>query len=370
MARRSAGAAESAAAAATEAAQASQARQSEGVSELQETSRSLPKNEAPADAPPLRRGNPNRENVLADIRRSRGETVETPEPAKVEKPEAPQVAKEEPTETVATETPVEVNAETPALVKVKVDGEEFEVPQADVDEAGGVTAFQKQRAADNRLKKAQEALSEAKAREAAILALAQRQQAPAAPQAHQVSATEFIQQKMDSIRFGTPEEGAAAMQEILSQNRVDPNAVTAQAISAMMHHTAVNQFDRDYADVMKLPLGPDLVVALRTKRIQEAQAQGRQIADWNEFYSTIGKEVRNALGKSSQLPGITQNAATTAASPTGNPSTVSDKVSKKETIVNPQTAAARAVLPTEDTKPETRAEQLSRMRKARGLPVG
>lgn len=382
MSRRSAGAAEAAASAASEAARVLQARQQEAKAEarpessneLQESSSRLePKTDkAPVDLTSIRRGNPERQNVLNDIRKARGETEApkeeeklevTPEPAKVEAPA--EVTAEAPAETPAEP----VNPETPALVKVKVDGEEFEVSQADVDEAGGITAYQKQRAADNRLRKAQEALSEARTREAAILKLAERT-APVAPSQPQPTQAEFIRQKMDVIRFGSPEEGAAALQEIISSNRVDPNAITAQAISAMMHQTAVSQFDKDYADVMKLPLGPDLVLALRNKRIQEAQAQQRPIVDWNEFYSSIGKEVRNALGRSSQLPGITQNAATTATLPTGNPSTVSDKVSKKETIVNPQTAAARAALPVEDTKPESREQQLLRMRKSRGLPVG
>lgn len=51
---------------------------------------------------------------------------------------------------------------------IKVDGEEIPVTQAEIDEAGGVSALQKERAAANRLRQAAEATAESNKREASL----------------------------------------------------------------------------------------------------------------------------------------------------------------------------------------------------------
>src|SRR5690606_21921493 len=66
--------------------------------------------------------------------------------------------------------------EAPKTVRVKVDGEEYDAPDEEVEAAGGVKAYQIQKAAENRLNKANATLSEARKVQAAIAQWVQQAQ--------------------------------------------------------------------------------------------------------------------------------------------------------------------------------------------------
>lgn len=314
------------------------------------------------DTPSPQHRNSDRDNAMAEIeaREMRNSGIE-PEAA----PETPPATSEAaaPSQETSVQTgdpsppaPV-VDAAAPAVetVRVKVDGEEFDVPKADVEEAGGIKAYQKDRAADNRLRKQSDLLAETRRTQAQIAQWIQSQQPAAAPAK---TDNQFIQEKIDLIRFGTPEEAAAAMSEVMSRGRqnVDPNAIVNRAVVAMQQQAAESQFVTEFSDVVSNPLLLKLTIQLKNERLSQLKAA----PDWATFYRSIGNEIRGAIGRQSQ--------PATPPATAGNPSQP-DKEARKASIVNLPTAAARAALPAE-TKPETRDDILNEMRKSRGIPIG
>ena len=185
--------------------------------------------------------------------------------------------------------------------------------------------------------------------------LEQSQQAPKAPEQ---TPDQFMQSKVDVIRFGTPEESAAALREVMDRNtqRIDPTAITNAAVSKMQQNMALESFQHEFSDVVSNPLLLKLGITLESERL--AQMQG-QAPNWPTFYRSLGNELRSLTGRPSQS---SQAVKTDSTSPV-------DKETRKSSIVNLPTAAARAALPEAD-KPETREDTLRNMRKARGLPTG
>lgn len=372
MARRDSGEAQAAANAASEAARVMQARQQEVRAEkAQETpeppSKSIMKEEEIAN----RRRNP-RNDVLEDIAARRG-----PQPSEEEKAEKPKAeAKAEPkaeepkaaeskAEQPAAEAPAaEPTAAAPKTVRVKVDGEEFDAPEEEVEAAGGVRSYQIQRASENRLRKANEVLERAQKAQGDLTPLVTALlQAKAPPKAPEPTDAEFIKSKMDIIRYGSDADGAAALQEILGRiapKPVDQNALVSQATDRINHDQAVRKFDQKFKDITTNPVRLAAANAVRMQKIGYIKGP----VDWDSFYDSLGNEVRSAFGGQSQPA-----AAPAAAATGGNPSPTSEKEARKASIVNLPAAAARAELPKED-RPETREEILNEMRRSRGLPVG
>ena len=234
-------------------------------------------------------------------------------------------------------------------VRVKVDGEEFDVSQAEIEEAGGVKAYQIQRAADKRLRQANETLAEAKKLQSSH---SESKQTP----------DDFLKSKIEVLRWGTPDESAAAFKEILErQNKpIDHNMIVEMAADRIRHDDAVKQFDKEFTDIGGSPLHLKLIVAIRNERLQQGHP-----GDWGNFYRSLGNEVRAVMPKQSASGTTSQTADK---STTGSTSQASDKEERKSSIVNLPQAAARAALP-EEPKPETRSDILNQMRKTRGLPT-
>jgi hypothetical protein len=294
-----------------------------------------PKQEVQPDPPP-----PTMENMMAGSKFTQPEPDATPEPA-------PEATQDQPA--------------TIEYVRVKVDGEEMDAPKADVEEAGGVRAYQIQRASENRLAKANEALAEARRVQAAIMAQAQ---AIANPPQPKVSDDEFIAQRLDLIRYGAPAEAAKALSEIQTRSAapvVDPNALVSEAVNRITMQTAAAQFNNEFKDLVQDP-DLDQVVKTRIANNMKSIPQGQHV-DWTEFLRKIGNEVRQKFGRQ---PQPSTPAATSAT--TGNPSQVS-REARKASIVNLPTAASRAEVQKEP-KPETREEMLADLRKARGFQNG
>lgn len=282
-------------------------------------------------------------------------TAAAVEPAPVIAPAAtpqPAVAPAEPpVEPVASPAPI-------PMAKVKVDGQEFEVAQADVDAAGGVTAYQRDKASENRLAKANQTLAETRRTQAQITQWIQQQ----TPQQPTLSYDQFLQSKVDIIRYGTPEESAVALREVLATQQIDPNAITQNAVNLMQQSLAVDNFKKEFQDVVSNPDLLRLAVVLEN----DIKPQIWPHADWTTIYRHIGNRVRSAVGRQPQ-PNLS---AVAPATPTiDTPSPESDKEARKASIVNLPTAAARAALPAE-TKPETHKDILNQMRKTRGIPTG
>ncbi|MBM3460738.1 MAG: hypothetical protein FJX76_01425 [Armatimonadetes bacterium] len=243
-----------------------------------------------------------------------------------------------------------------------MDGEEFDVPEEEVNEAGGVRAYQREKASEKRLAAARQTLEESRRMMAQLLEAQKPQEAP-------VSDVEFLKARLDKVRFGTDEEAVSAFQEVIGRvaKPVDVNALIAQTTEKWRHDTAIESFAKANADILSDPTLGVLAHALQQQgmeQLRKTKAPGP--VDWNGFYSTIATQIRNATGRHSQPPGVPAPATTgTAPSPT---SPVSDKEARKASIVTLPTAAARAVAPAEP-KPETREDILSEMRNSR-MPTG
>jgi len=289
------------------------------------------------------------------IERREPEAKEEPKAEPQAKPEAPAVSEAQP----------EAQPEAPKTVRVKVDGEEFDAPQDEVDAAGGVKAFQIMKAAEKRLEMANKTLAEAKKYQVDLGQLAQALRQPQEPAKPKESDAEFIASRMDIIRFGTPQEAAQAQLEINQRlaPKVDPDALTMRAVAVMEHQNAVRQFDKEFQDVVTNPLLLKLVVALREEGIRKHQIENpNKPIDWNSFYSTIGNQVR------SLAPGRHHQPASTTPQTQGTTSQPSDKEARKASIVNLPTTAARAEGPKEEkplTPEEERKQAIAELRNQR-----
>lgn len=293
-----------------------------------------------------------------------GSPVEQEEPAA---PVAQEVATPEP---VPTE-PVAAEAPKPETVKVKVDGEEFEVSKEEIDEAGGVRAYQTQRAAENRLKKANDAVAQARKIQDELAQFAVSQMKAQQPQQPQVTDEQFIAQKLDAIRYGTPDEGASALREILTrtqQKAPDPQLITAQAVAQMSRKLAVDRFKEEFADIATNPDLLQFAAMMEHQALSRVDQNALLTIDWNDHYKGIGNKIRSIVGKPSQ--------PTTATPTQGNPSQQSAKEERKASITVLPTAAARAEVKVEKelTPEEARKQAIADMqnlgRKLRGESTG
>lgn len=281
------------------------------------------------------------------------EHVETPTETKYE---TQPVVQNEGAE-IPAETPVEVSAE-PEMVDLKVDGEIIRRPKAEVDAEGGVAAAQIRMAYEKRLKTANEAAAESKQMIAAMQQFMQRMQ-PQQTQP-QPSRDDLIKAKVQQIQYGTPDEAAAALREIMQLNapqQVDPNLIVQQAMIRFGQQQAAQQFKAAHNDILANPLAAKMAVLLENEGLQQGIP-----SDFGAFYTGIGNQLRGVFGKPNQPA---ENPVTQA--PTSAPA--SDREARKASITTLPRASARAA-PPEDPKPETREQVLAEMRKARGLPTG
>lgn len=281
---------------------------------------------------------------------------------KAEPKAVPEQAAAQPAETAA--------LEAPKTAKQIVDGREYEVALSEIEEAGGERAWRKDRAASNRLEEAKAALAESKRTQAAIVQWAQSQ----VPQQQQVSQEQLLQQHMELIRNGTPEQSAAALRAVIQSNvqQVNPIEIQNTAVFKMRQDQAATQFKAEFPEIAANPTlmefagvkeNAALPRALQSLGITSMADPRVPHFDFGQFYRSIGNEIRSAFPRQSQ-----QQAAEEVTTP-GIPSQKSEREERKSSIVNLPTAAARAETPAEP-KAETREEILNSMRKARGLPTG
>lgn len=302
-------------------------------------------------------------------REAREREKEAAQPAPEVTPE-PEPAPEPAPEPVAA-APEPAPEPVPEMVKVKVDGEEFEVAKAEVDEAGGVKAYQIMRAADNRLKKANEIVAHNRQLQEQITQLALRSLQTPQQVAPQTTPEQWLQ-KLAAARFGTDDEFASAVNQFVSSKipQFDQNAVITQATTNMRYDIAWAEFKKDFGDIMANPMLADLAMVQINKAMAAYTPNGTpdwqklSQVDFRQFLSTIGTQIRSVV----QRPSQPQPSPSTT---TGTPSQgQTDREARKASIVNlPAVAAARASQPAEE-KPMTRQEILDEAKKARGIPVG
>lgn len=260
----------------------------------------------------------------------------------------------EATPEVAPQVAPEVVAEVPETVTVKIDGQEMQVAKSEVDAVGSVSAYQMLKAAEKRLEQANREKHE-------LTQILQQARQMIQPQTPVKPPEEVLREKVQQIQFGTPEEAAQALQDILTTQRVNPNDIITQAVSQMERKSAMNQFVSRNQDIMGNPLLAKLAVIAEHDKLSKSPP-----SDWNKFYSDLEVEIRNGIGRPATTP---QPAVSTQQTdqPTSGP--VADKLARKANIVNLPVAAGRIAAP-EDPKPLTREDRLNLLRKSRGQPVG
>jgi hypothetical protein len=387
VARRGSGAAEAAAAAANEAAKSFQS--SEAASEAGRVLRAQrdksdeapvePKVEAPK---PESRSGPNpqsrKEDELVELHRERvreqeAELAKKAEEPKAEVVETPETVAAAPDTLPVTELPPSVSPVAAApTVKVKVFGEEFDVPQAEVDEAGGLAVYQKQRAADVQFKKANEVMEQARReREQLMQFYAQHFQTQPRPQqnAQQIALrkAELLDQMLYS---GTTQERLAAYEEmnkLNAQPTVDADQIRQRTLLEFDIKVAANQFKTEFADVLA---NPDLMQLARFKEQQMMNGLRDVPSDWNVHYRKIGNELRALVSRPTQPAAggavtTTEQTSQQQAAPTSAP-TSAKEARKSSNVVSLPQAAARAPAPAEQ-KPKTREDILNEERRARGI---
>lgn len=380
MARRSRAEAESAAAEANRAAAAvpepaaQPSAQPPGAEYMAPTPGKNPRNEAMEELVALRNPPPTAEPEPAPALA----LAPTPEP----QPEPAAVAPEPGPEPAPAADPVPEPVKTSRQV---VDGKEYEVPLAEIEESGGERVWRLNKAAQNRLDEAKEALAESKRNAAAVAqqqnALAQWVQQNTQPQQ---TPDQQLQQAIEVIRGGTPEQSAQALRAVIRAHmpQVNPAEIENRMMFKVNQQAGAAKFRDEFSDLAANPLLMEFAGNLENKLLGPAlQAAGItswadpnvQHFDFPKFYRNIGNQVRGAFQRPSQPLAAPkpQGAAGEPQAPTsGNPSPAqSEREARKASIVNlPTASSARAEAPAED-KPETREETLNRMRKARGLPT-
>ncbi len=257
----------------------------------------------------------------------------------------------------------------PTTRKIIVDGQEIEVPVEKVIDRG-VATLQKETAADERLKAAEKLYTEA-------LAFANRmvQQGgpganPQQPQGQQMSPAEYAAELARRIQFGTPQEGAAAVQELIQMASGVQGNLLDQVTQVVDQRTAAQQFASEFKDLVSDPYAMKLVFARERELRAEAQAKGESIGPFNEVYKRIGDEVR------SYRTGLMQSGSQAAPNPTPTPTPTPTRGAQPAQAQGraaakaaaPKAVTGAAAVPTQNSalKPKTMAETISEMARARG----
>lgn len=273
-------------------------------------------------------------------------------------------------------------AELPERVKVKVLGQEFEVPREDVEEAGGLKAYQLERAASIRLQNAAREEARLKAERdqferdkrasagaspapaaGSTPAAAPTSQGGAGESADVAARAEAI---VSDLYSGDPKRAKAAVQQVLAASQspqIDPKELARQAAELLQ------QREPAPAPAATQPVA--------------AQPIDPEVAELNEYMSSQFEDVlqddtmrAKALSEFNRLKALPENRqrrlidlgreAGREARKSG-PHPRQDVVERKQKLP-PSVAGTQTHAPAEQ-QPMSRSEHIAVMRKARGLPT-
>lgn len=216
-------------------------------------------------------------------------------------------------------------------VKIKVDGEEKEVPKDKIYDAG-VRALQKESAADKRLEEATRLLREAKE-------YAQPQAKEALPPAWDDATIAY------ALEHGDAAQKEYAINQMRGRETTTPEeliAITTQKVLGEVElKSATDWFVSEFNDIVKDPYLFQLAGMAETKARQNGD-----VRPFKELYKEIGDNLRKWRG------GTTTQ-------------TLDEKKELKSAIVNLPSASVKKSTPAE-AKPRATADIIEDMRKARG----
>ena len=216
-------------------------------------------------------------------------------------------------------------------VKIKVDGEEKEVPKDKIYDAG-IRALQKESAADKRLEEATRLLREAKEF--------------AQPQVKEAPSHEWDDATVAyALEHGDDAQKAYAVSQMRGRDTTTPdeliNQTTKKVLDNVDFQAASEWFFNEYSDIAKDPYLLHLAGVAEDKARQSGDYRPRK-----ELYKEIGNDLRKWRG--------------------GNTvQTLEEKKELKSNIVNLPSASVKKSTPAE-AKPQTTSDIIENMRKARG----
>ena len=275
--------------------------------------------------------------------------------------EAEILAASPPEEPPAEEMPDAPAEEPPAAAKtrkIKVDGEEQEVPEDKVVEAG-IRALQKESAADRRLQEATEKLTRAEQ----LLATAEKRTAPPdKPESPPSGSPDAdVTALAKAIQFGTEDEVKAAVKTMLDRQvpgRSDatprPEEVVAVVEQRLEFKSALNKFQTEFKDVWDDPYLRKLAFDEDDRLQKEINAGNREPMNYLERFAEAGKAVREWRDRIAQ--------------PAGAPKVDigADKRDRKAAAGSLPTAGGRAAPTPAPATPSNPTDIVREMRQARG----
>ena len=274
---------------------------------------------------------------------------------------------DEPTEEPAAEPAPTVEAERAPepepeqeMVKVVVDGEEREVPLSDILDAGRKT-YQKESAADKRLREATELLKRAQSQDRAQAPPTGVREQPDQDDDLGVS-DEEIAQIVSDIQYGSSEAATEATKRLLKMSRGQGAApaasVTPDDVERIVKYNEIRtRFTSEFKDIEK----DARLYNMATVRANELLQAGEP-DDWST-YEKAGKEIRSwFFGKDSASPNNRD----------GNVRSLQDKREKKTEIEDvsgtgaseSSSDASAPVLPTAASRSKLIQEEIEAKRRA------
>jgi hypothetical protein len=318
-----------------------------------------------------------RNEIMAEIQKARQEQLAQEfkegggDLAALEPADKPAVEPEVKAETPEGEAPAgeaektegEVVAEAPPVeepvkpkVKIKVDGQELEVDEEAVREAG-IKALQKQSAADKRLEESARLKKEAEAEARRILEDAKRQAAQpnqdvtqppqqGATSVERLTDDRFIE-TVKKVQYGGEAEAGQALKDLISE-AVKAGKSPELTLNEVGEYLEFREATKWAHDEYKEILGDSKLKTLFSSEEKRLRATG-DMRPYREVYSDIGNGLREWLKEKVPTP-------TPAAPPT--------RQERKASVVVIPTAAARQPAPTQPKEPSP-SEVIDRIRAAR-----
>lgn len=217
----------------------------------------------------------------------------------------------------------------PRTVRVKVNGQEIDVPEDEI-----IATYQKERSADQKFQEA------ARMRDEAYALVRQTQ-----PQKQEEPSTKELVEK---IQYGSAEEAQSAFEQM---QRLTAEKAR-QAVQEELLGAELRKFASDNADLMQDPVTRGALTALE-EHLAASDFQGSPRARWDE----AAKQVRERFAQSTPKTQATAVKATPSQT----------RLERKASIQSVPTASARP--PTSpESKPKTTAEiiEAERMRRTKG----
>lgn len=244
--------------------------------------------------------------------------------------------------------------DAPRMVRVKIDGEEKDLSEADV-----IKGFQKDATASKRLEEAARKQKELDARETALTE--RERQIVAAQQAVKDSPTppapegDAVKEFLTAFYEGDEEKTEQALRRLTAGRPPathEPDlssivpAVKDQVKKELEAEKAVTEFTKDYKDIIDDPYLAKVADAFFDAEIKDGKS-------FSEALKTAGNNTRDWIKKYTPEPA---------------PSARQERLSRKESIDNlPVTSAVSGAVNKDE--PETPSSIIAKMREARGLPA-